>query len=325
MCSIKRIFNICLVVFIFVNLISLNVFASAEDYFEDDATGSLVIDYTYNSDPLDDVSFKVYHIATLTSFDELQTNDKFLDMDIEYTDLSSEEYWLNLRDNLENYISLNQISADVEFITDDYGQYKLDDLSLGLYYIEAENLVDGNDVYFSEPIMIFVGQYDNEDDKWIYNFTLKPKISMLSYEPYPNITVTKVWENTSDEFIKTQSVEVGLYCNGNLYDTVILNDENDWQYTWYEMSCCDDWAVLEINTLEDYQVTYSKNIYDITITNTYIGEEPPEEPEIPDEPNEPEIPQTGSFANKISMCAGVGLILILLGFIIKLIGKPHEN
>lgn len=318
MCLRKRFFSICLIVFVLCNLISLNVFASDDIDFSEDTKGSILIDYTYNSNPLDDVNFKVYYIASFISYEEIQTNDKFLDFDIEYTQLSSEEYWITTRDNLRNYISLNQIPADMEFVTDDFGKYKLEDLSLGLYYIEAENVVEETEIYFSEPIMIFVGQYDDEEDKWLYNFSVIAKISAMSYEPYPAITVTKVWENTDDEFVENQNIEVELYRNGILYDTVILSEENSWKYTWYEMDCTADWSVLEKITLQDYHVDYSHDIYDFTITNTYTGEEPSDEPEE-------EIPQTGSFANQIPIFAGIGLVLILVGFILKIIGKSHEN
>lgn len=318
MCLIKKLFSIALIAIIISSLISVNVFATENVEFDEDAKGSIVIDYTHNSEPLDDVDFKVYYIATYVNEHEVVTNEKFADFDIEYAKLSSEEYWITTRDNLENYISVNQIECDMEFITDDLGQYKVEDLSLGLYYIEAESVVNDENLFYSEPIMIFVGQFDDDENAWLYHFSIKPKVSVTDFDNAPDITVTKVWENSDDDFVKMQNVEVELYRDGELYDTVVLNEENSWEYTWYDMDPYADWAILETITLQDYNVDYSHDLYEFKIVNTYTGD-------LPDEPDDPdeEIPQTGSFANQIPIFSGVGLVLILVGFLIKIAGKSR--
>lgn len=320
---------------IFVLLSSVfSVAVFADEVFDENATGSIMIDYTYNSDPLDDVEFKVYYVATMTGNEEISLNENFADFPIEFTKLDSMEYWLTVRDNLENYIHCNceSIECDMSFVTDGMGQYLLEDLELGLYYIEAEPAVEDNVVFYSEPIMIFVGQYDDEDDKWLYHFDVTPKISVISYDPLIPITVTKVWENSDEEFVKAQEIEVQIYKDGEVYDTVILNEENSWTYTWYDMDFEAEYGFIETSNFEDYQVDYSHNIYEFTITNTYIGEDEPDEPEEepdepeeePDEPEE-EIPQTGSNANLIPIFAGIGLSLIAVGALLKYKGKSDES
>lgn len=222
----------------------LTVFASEDSELDLTETGSITLDYLYNSLPLDDVSFQVYHIATYLDEQTIDNNENFEDFSIEYLELSDETYWLSACDGLQTYIEENEIASDQVFATDDCGCCSLNNLELGLYYIEADEAVIDDTIYFSKPILIFVGQYDDQEDQWVYEFDITPKISVMSE---------------------------------------VLEDPVD-----------------------------------------------PEEPEEPEEPeDEPEldeeIPQTGSFAYQIPIIAGMGLVLMLCGFVLQWMGAPHEN
>ena len=53
-------------------------------------------------------------------------------------------------------------------------------------------------------------------------------------------------------------IEVGLYGDGKLKETVVLNDLNNWSYTWNDLSTDVVWNVEEINVPDNYRMTSEK-------------------------------------------------------------------
>lgn len=284
----------------------MNVFATegTTEVVSESTSNAIVIDYVYNDDPLDDVEFGLYQIAEGTDIDQYEVLDAYSEIEIDFEKLYEESYWLELRNELEHYINYQNLEPDKVFLTDGLGQYTLEDLDAGLYYIEADPCVEDSVVYLSEPILIAVGYYDDGEEKWMHQFTVQPKIEVITLEDARHITVEKVWEDVISSLLVPESIEVALYCNGEVYDTVTLNEANSWYHIWYNVDPDATWAVCELSELEDYEVSYDRTCCDFQITNTYVGEW------------EEELPQTGSDANVIPVYAGIGIGLIALGILI---------
>ncbi len=345
--ALNKIMSVILVSLAIVLAISLSVTALN---LEQD--GKIIINYTYNDNPLDDVDFRVYQVAKLTENGIYEMMGDFADIEIDFYQLEVTSYWINLKNEIEHYVDYKMIKPEYEFITDDAGNYNLDDLDLGLYYITADFTDDGLYAYYSEPLLIFVGQYDEDVERWVYEFTITPKISMFSLDHPATITVNKTWENINNETVIPNSIEVELYCNGIVYDTVTLSEENLWSYTWQNIDLDQVWAVCEKTTLTDFEVSYDRNYYTFEIINTYIGDTTPKETtttqvttteqvtttleettanqettqqvtseqttsEQVDDNQDEEIPKTGSTVYLASMLAAVGVVLVLFGVIVK--------
>ncbi|MFI3173187.1 MAG: Cna B-type domain-containing protein [Eubacteriales bacterium] len=289
-----------------ISTFTLTVFAtdSSPDIIDESTSNTIVIDYIYNDDPLDDVNFKLYQIAAGTEIDQYEVLDTYDELAIDLEELYSESYWIELRNELEHFIDYQNLTPDQIFVTDGLGEYKVDDLEAGLYYIEAEPCVEDSVVYFSEPILIAVGYYDDGEEMWLHHFTLQPKIEMMSLDDAKHITVEKIWVDVVSSLLIPESIEVALYRDGEVYDTVVLNEENDWYYVWYDMDPSATWTVCELTELEDYEVSYDRSCCDFQIINTYVGSW------------EEELPQTGSDANVIPVYAGIGIGLIAFGILI---------
>lgn len=265
---------------------------------------SILTDYKYNDTPLDDVEFRVYQVTALNEDYEHELLEKFEDFDIDFDQLTDNSYWIQLINNLENYINYEMLQPDRIFLTDDTGQYNLEDLDVGMYLIQAEVLEKNNQLLYSEPILIIVGNYDDSNEEWIYDYTIEPKISVMSLEMY-NLTVTKVWENTNSALLIPTEIQVELHCNGEVYDVITLSETNGWTYTWYDMDPLQSWGVNELTEVEDFEVDYKIDIQEFTITNTYCGT------------SDEELPQTGTSAYLITIFSGIGLVFLLLGVLLK--------
>ena len=111
-------------------------------------------------------------------------------------------------------------------------------------------------------------------------------------DEYRFLTVHKVWND--DETIRPLEVEVYLLCNGEVYDTAVLDGFNQWTYTWAGLDPDCEWTVRE-NVPSGYVATYdyfSRNL--VYITNREFippsGSDDPDKPISPDDPDKPDVP-----------------------------------
>jgi LPXTG-motif cell wall-anchored protein len=102
-----------------------------------------------------------------------------------------------------------------------------------------------------------------------------------------SVSVEKIWDD-DEAADRPESVEVQLYCNDDAYgDAVILNEDNNWVYTWNELDQDAVWTVDEVNVPEGYEKDVSHDGNDWMITNTKTEDEPittptPEPTETPE-------------------------------------------
>ena len=102
-----------------------------------------------------------------------------------------------------------------------------------------------------------------------------------------SVSVEKIWDD-GESADRPESVEVQLYCNDDAYgNAVILNEDNNWAYTWNELDQDAVWTVDEVNVPEEYEKDVSHDGNDWMITNTKTEDEPittptPEPTETPE-------------------------------------------
>ncbi len=163
------------------------------------------------------------------------------------------------------------------------GKLVLTGLEDGLYLILGESGSDEAYVYTPVSSLVLI-----EEDLEIvvkYDQTEVEK-KTVSY------TVKKDWKDDLSS-VRPDSVTVQLLKeDGSVEDTVTLDSENDWTYTWTGLDANENWRVTEAEVPEGYTVSVSLEGTVYTVTNTYHEEEPeeptPEEP-TPEEPT-PEEP-----------------------------------
>lgn len=110
-----------------------------------------------------------------------------------------------------------------------------------------------------------------------------------------DVSVKKVW-NDGAGVSRPASVSVQLYRNGDAYGSpFILNEDNNWSYTWLRLDSSAAWTVDEVSIPDGYSktVTHSGNHW--TITNTLDA--PPDTPDTPDTPDMPDTPDTPDTPN----------------------------
>ncbi len=100
-----------------------------------------------------------------------------------------------------------------------------------------------------------------------------------------DITVEKIWDDKEDyNKQRPMSVKVELYAGEEIIDTVELNNDNGWTYTWEKLPCYKEGSEIKYTVNEEEVPGYFTTIEDenmdeiFYITNTYFGtggDEPP--------------------------------------------------
>lgn len=192
------------------------------------------------------------HNLVLEYVNELSNCNVSLD-DLESADVAS---------NIEKCIPNDY--AGISKLTNQDGYVKYDNLDLGLYLVKQTNKVDG----FSK-IDSFLSMIPKViDNKWEYDIKATPKTDIIRVM---DIHVRKVWNtsnnNTNHSINLPKSIAVELLLNGEIVDTIKLDNENEWKHTWIDLPKSDSYTVREINVPKGWTVTYQKEDNSFIVTN----------------------------------------------------------
>lgn len=266
-------------------------------------TATLTIQYADNTAIPDAVTFRLYYVATVDASTVFTPVAPFDGYSISLRkDLSSSE-WQTLANTLTSYAEADQLSAVATRETR-LRTVTFSGLRAGLYLVVGQSVSTDTEICTPKPTLIVL---PNRTDAgwWEYSVTMTPKWEIRPVE-YRDLTVLKVWDD-SDAYDRPTSVEVELYCDGVLHDTVTLSKANNWRHTWTALDTRYTWTAVERNVPKDYTVSISTEEQLIVITN--IRTTPPVKPVDPD------LPKTGSDWTPVTMLAGIGIVLFCLGWL----------
>ena len=245
---------------------------SAEEYPPVDISKNGTITVSYEGEG---ASFKLYHLADITS------EGKFV-RDVKYKDLVSDELertesqWNEFALESAEKIKAAQTEPEYDFEIKD-GKAVLNDVRLGLYLMLGESVTIDKWTYKPIPTLVMVPQWDGTD--WIYDVETEPKKEL---EPVPttppadktiDYSVIKKWAN-DNETVRPKEVRVSIKKGNSVVKTVVLNSDNNWSYSWSDKDDGIAYSVSE-QIPEKYSPVYSHNAHEFTITNVYQETPPP--------------------------------------------------
>lgn len=195
----------------------------------------------------------------------------------------------NIND-IETCIQNKNLKAEIKY-TNNNGEVKFNNLDLGVYYIRQNNKVKN----FSqiEPILIMLPK--EIDSSFEYNIDASPKIEITDLT---DIKIKKIW-NTDKKDKILDYVTIELYKGNEKIQTVILNEENNWEMIIEDMPKSDSYTIKEIGLPKGYTISYSSNEYVFTVTNT------------------PSLVDTGQMTYLYKVTSYIGIMLIVVGTILK--------
>ena len=301
-------------------MMPMNAFAS-----QTEELCSLTIEH-----PASDAEFSVYKVAEYSKKAGLEVVDPFNKYISEIKDLDHLEEvkgriaantWRTLAFTLQTYVTAGDIPENFTGKTDENGHLQFNHLERGLYLVLGDLVEIDEITYEASPALAgFPARDENGRKVEEVVIDYEGKLSAPSYE---KVTAMKIWEDEGNEKYRPEEIEVGLYKDDEFYDDVILNEENNWEYTWTDLPQGVMWTVKEEIVPQAYKVSYTKEQDVTVIANTFEYPETeliPQEPEDSEEPSSlpskrpGKIAQTGQLWWPVPILAILGIMFYSIGF-----------
>lgn len=257
--------------------------ALAAGKIDTEQSAELTVHFKDGATPIPNAHFMVYKVADRDEYGELTLSSAFESFKGTVTGLADlntlpQDQWLTLAATLKGYLLNDSFAPDAQGNTDSEGKVTFSNLKAGLFLVLGDSTtVDDGYIYTPIPFFVFLPAEDSASNEWNYSVTAVPKYEK---ELIPDETVSrkvlKIWDDEGYETIRPEEVTVHLLCDGEVYDTQKLNEENNWRYTWEELDGGCEWDLVE-EDLEDYTVTITLNGITFTVRNKYsiVSVDPP--------------------------------------------------
>lgn len=270
--------------------------------------------------PFDNMKVHIFHVADLSDDGFLITQGAFQYRGFAITNNGS---WTDLAETLALYVKRDKIPPTRSEYSDHNGVARFDKLQCGLYLITVDPTVIETEIIITQPIMVSLPTLDESSQEWMYDVVASPKNITRSTLTEVSIEVIKVWDDKGAEINRPLEIEAELLRNGEVFETVVLNEENNWRYAWSGLDGAYDWSVLEKEIPYGYTVLIMTEGETVIITNKVPESTPSETPTSPGsdtpstEPTSPpsNLPQTGQLWWPVGVLAVCGLIMVFLGLI----------
>lgn len=286
----------------------------------------LMVEFLDGEKPLSGAKFDIFLIADIDELGNYIPKEGFEHFNIS-TEGKNLEKWRELAQTIESFVLSEKMLPYDSALTDENGVAEFpsekERLVCGLYLVVGHDHHRDGYVFRPETALVQLPMPNEEGNGWNYDVTLKPKYTQepeKEEKEYITRKVLKIWYDKGYENLRPEKITVYLLCDGEIYDTVVLSEENNWRYTWENLEKDHRWSVSE-EIPEGYTVKITREGITFIIANT-IGKEPPP-PENPEKPDEPKLPQTGQLWWPVPVLFGAGIAFVAAGIFRRRSG--HEK
>lgn len=195
---------------------------------------------------------------------------------------------------LENRILMDGIEADASNSSDSSYKASFTGLESGIYLVVGKEVFQDGVFYMPQVSLVSLSGDLSVDLK--YEMSDKPS----------RIHVLKVWKKDNKKS-RPKSIEVCLLrSDGIVVDKVILNSDNQWTYTWDNLSTSYTYSVMETSVPSGYKESCTREKDTIVLTNTgNFMDKVKKKDEV--------LPNSGQLWWPVPVLLFVGLVLFGLG------------
>lgn len=259
--------NLCKITSVFA--VFLIIFTCMGSIVNADNSDSLTIICRKEDVILSDMEWKIFYVADINDSGKYNAVNKFADYPVSLEDQSVSALQ-EAAGKYETYTIIDNITPLNHGVTDENGKVVFSTLETGLYLVTGEPVRVDDMAYVPVPSLIELNEENKNGTSWTYDLTSLPKLKVLPATTLirSQYTVKKEWLN-DNEGIRPEYVTAVLYRNGVEFSTAVLNEQNNWQFVWNDLSMTADWKIEEQNVPGGYTVSYTESNDIVTITNTY--------------------------------------------------------
>ncbi|MGN1481856.1 Cna B-type domain-containing protein [Porcipelethomonas sp.] len=326
--------------------LTLIIFSCFPVSAEGDKADTLTITCQKEDVVLSDMTWSIYRVADISSGKKYTFTETFSKYPVSINNLSTSQLQAAAV-TLETYVQADKITPLKTGKTNEDGKIVFSGLDFGLYLITGESVVVDDMYYMPSPSLVELSDDDSTGIDWRYDVNTVPKLKVMpaSMRIYNfDCTVKKIWTN-DDVNSRPESVKAVLLKNGVEYDSAVLNESNNWENVWENLSSEYKWSVVEENVPANYNVTYTENEImvnnnidsdkEFVINNTYAPVPVPVPVSVSAALTEPvsvtsaetntqKLPQTGQLWWPVPVMSAAGLIMLSAGWKINS-DKRHKN
>lgn len=195
---------------------------------------------------------------------------------------------------LENRILMDGIEADASNSSDSSYKASFTGLESGIYLVVGKEVFQDGVFYMPQVSLVSLSGDLSVDLK--YEMSDKPS----------RIHVLKVWKKDNKKS-RPKSIEVCLLrSDGIVVDKVVLNSDNQWTYTWDNLSTSYTYRVMETTVPSGYKESCTREKDTIVLTNTGSDKYRVEK-------KDEVLPNSGQLWWPVPVLLFVGLVLFGLG------------
>lgn len=208
---------------------------------------------------------------------------------------------------LESYIIADQPQSRDKKTVDDSGTVQFTGLPEGLY-VALGSVQEYEKVLTEQSPVIAYLPASSEDQRALYDLTVEMKRAPV--EEKVKYKVYKTWKN-DEASERPKEIKVALNRSdgqkSELVETVTLNKENNWSYSWDGLEKGYKYSVAEISKDNRYKVTITEESGVFTVCKTK-GTTPP-----PPNTKSSRLPQTGQLWWPVAVLAIFGALFLAIG------------
>lgn len=273
-----------------------------------DKNVSFTIVYQNEEKQISDAKFDVYLIANVDAYAQMTLTDKFSNYPIDFVGLNQDE-WETLATTLKSYVWYDSILPDFSGETDTNGMLQMT-LKPGLYLVVGNRISIDEYTYSATPYLVFLPESNQVDNTWTYDVSSYPKSLVEKNPVLTSRKVLKIWDDLGKVSNRPQEIVIHLMKDGEVYDTVSLNADNNWRYTWTDLEEDHDWLVYEEKVV-GYTQSISQDGGVFTVKNTISSTTPSDSIK----PSDTTLPLTGMLWWPVPVMFACGLLFITIGLI----------
>lgn len=233
------------------------------------AEGSLTVTYQYQEAALNNADISLYRLADWSAKGGYTPTGDFANhtaYPVDWDILNADQQILrDFANTMAGYIAVNKPAAENTLKTDSAGVATFNQLSDGLY-LAIVAPYQGNVLTCQTAAMLVALPNVHKEAAEQRTLSIEPKAD-CAVPPTTTISVTKVWKDKNSAK-RPESVTMNLLQDGKIYDSIMLNNANDWKYTWKGLQSKHEYTVVEANVPGNYTTLVDRENNDYTVTNT---------------------------------------------------------
>ena len=230
--------------------------------------------------PVEGMELSLYHVAEYEESGSFTLTERFRKYQVSL-EQKSQEGWQGAADALADYIRRDGITADAVFVSGSDRTVCFTELNRGLYLVlgqTTELQEDGRtQLYEPQTALIALPEDSKETSEGTdpYQVTAVLKFEKNDKPGNPEETkihVLKVWKQDQEkerpDSIVVELLQTDVEGNTTVVDRQTLTKENQWSYTWKNLSTLMRWSVSEAEVPKRYTVAVTREGDTVVLTNT---------------------------------------------------------